>query len=231
MCDALRSVFLMGASEPEHCRRVQILVSGLLELPGNRTWEFVIWNAKQGWGQLGEGDGARSAGRCPTAVYGPISGRGTTGRDIWAGRMWKCGEFVAGPGESATERWFTLRSAGIQARNDGLLHHRMHADAGSAGPASLEPRSGQGDPGVWDALRFVFQGSSSEPEHSRLVQIVISKLPGMPGNRTWEFVIWSATLGMGQLVDGAARRQLRYGYGPGVAGRLGARRDPIDAWP
>ena len=113
----------------------------------------------------------------------------------------------------------------------GLLHHRMHADAGSAGPASLEPRSGQGDPGVWDALRFVFQGSSSEPEHSRLVQIVISKLPGMPGNRTWEFVIWSATLGMGQLVDGAARRQLRYGYGPGVAGRLGARRDPIDAWP
>ena len=57
--DALRFVFLMRASGPEHCRRVQIAVSKLPELPGNRTWEFVIWNAKQGLGQLGEGGTCR----------------------------------------------------------------------------------------------------------------------------------------------------------------------------
>ena len=70
---------------------------------------------------------------------GPISGRGTTERDIWAGRMWKCGVLVSGPGELARGCWFTLRSAGVPARDDRFLHHRRHAgvnaDAGLAGPA------------------------------------------------------------------------------------------------
>ena len=79
--------------------------------------------------------------------------------------MWQCGEFVAGPGESAQERWFTLRSAGILVRNDRFLHCRMHADADWAGPASLEPRIVQGDPGVCDTLRFGFLMGASEPEH------------------------------------------------------------------
>ena len=91
----------------------------------------------------------------------------------------------------------------------------MHADADWAGPASLEPRSGQGDPGVWDALRFGFLMGASEPEHCRRVEIVVGMLPELQGNRTWEFGSQRSNQGMGHLVDGAARRPLRYGYGPG----------------
>ena len=129
--------------------------------------------------------------------------------------MWQCGEFVAGPGESAPECWFTLRSAGILVRNDRFLHRRMHADADWAGPASLEPRIVQGDPGVCDTLRFGFLMGASEPEHCRRVEIVVGMLPELQGNRTWEFGSQRSNQGMGHLVDGAARRPLRYGYGPG----------------
>ena len=115
--DALRFVFLMGASGQEHCRRVQIAFSGLPELPGSRTWELVIWNAKQGLGQLGEGDGARSAGRCPTAVYGPISVRYRAGER--RGEMSEpagCGNV----GCSSPDRRIGHRSVGLQHGTWGL---------------------------------------------------------------------------------------------------------------
>ena len=52
--------------------------------------------------------------------------------------------------------------------------------------------------GGWDALRFVSLRESSEPEHCRRVQIVVGKLPGLPGNRTWAFGGWRSNQGMGQ---------------------------------
>ena len=60
MWDALRFVFLMRASEPEHCRRVQIAVSKLPSSPGNRTSAFGVWSSNQGMDQLGEGASRRS---------------------------------------------------------------------------------------------------------------------------------------------------------------------------
>ena len=68
---------------------------------------------------------------------------------------------------------------------------------------------------MWDALRFVFLMRASGPEHCRRVQIAVSKLPELPGNRTWEFGSQRSNQGMGHLVDGATRRPLRDGYGPG----------------
>ena len=134
--------------------------------------------------------------RRPTVVEVRTWGRGAMGPDSWAGRMWKCWVLVSGPGELAPEYWFTLRSAGIQAPDDRLLRHRIHADAGSAGPASLEPRSGQGDPVIWDALRSASLGRPSEPDHRLRVQVVVSLLPELPGDRTWEFGGWSPSQGM-----------------------------------
>ena len=58
--DALRFVFLMRVSEPEHCGRVQIAVSKLPSSPGNRTSAFGIWSSNQGMDQLGEGTSRRS---------------------------------------------------------------------------------------------------------------------------------------------------------------------------
>ena len=43
------------ASEPEHCRRVQIAISKLPSSPGNRTSAFGVWSSNQGMDQLGEG--------------------------------------------------------------------------------------------------------------------------------------------------------------------------------
>ena len=51
---------------------------------------------------------------------------------------------------------------------------------------------------MWDALRFVPLRESSEPEHSRSVQFVVSELPALPGNRTWAFGGWRSNQGMGQ---------------------------------
>ena len=58
--DALRFVFLMRASGPEHCRRVQIAVSKLPSSTGNRTSAFGVWSSNQGMDQLGEGASRRS---------------------------------------------------------------------------------------------------------------------------------------------------------------------------
>ena len=42
--DALRAVYLTEATEPEHCRRVQIVVGKLPGLP-DRTWAFGPWRS------------------------------------------------------------------------------------------------------------------------------------------------------------------------------------------
>ena len=162
------------ASEPEHCRRVQIVVSKLpdcrVTVPGNS----VFGSPPKAWASWGR---AAPAGRCWPDIGPRSAGERCLSRQDVA--MWGVRRRTGGVGAGVLVYVTVSRDSWY--RNDRLLHHRMHADAGSAGPASLEPRSGQGDPGVWDALRFVFQGSSSEPEHSRLVQIVISKLPGIAG--------------------------------------------------
>ena len=73
--------------------------------------------------------------------------------------------------------------------------------------------------GGWDALRFVSLTEATEPEHCRRVQIVVGKLPGLPGDRTGRTV-----LGVGPRP--AAQWSLRSGHGsaepwveiPGSAG-------------
>ena len=57
----------------------------------------------------------------------------------------------------------------------------------------------------WDALRFVSLTEATEPEHCRRVQIVVGKLPGLPGNRTWSFGPWRSNQGMGQHERGRQR--------------------------
>ena len=80
--DALRAVYLTEATEPEHCRRVQIVVGKLPGLPGNRTWSFGPWRSNQGMGQHErKGDEAPSAGRRPTVVAVRTWVRGAMGRD------------------------------------------------------------------------------------------------------------------------------------------------------
>ena len=48
---ALRFVSLTEATEPEHCGRIQIVVSKLQGLSENRTWAFGVWRSNQGTGQ------------------------------------------------------------------------------------------------------------------------------------------------------------------------------------
>ena len=67
--NALRFVFLTEATEPEHCRRVQIVVGKLPGLPGNRTWSFGPWRSSWAWASHREGgDEAPPRGRRPTVV-------------------------------------------------------------------------------------------------------------------------------------------------------------------
>ena len=103
--DASRFVPLRESSEPEHCRRVQIVVGKLPGLPGNRTWSFGGWRSKQGMGQMeGKGDEAPSAGRCPTIVR---SGHGSAGQgdmEMW-GVLPRTG--AVGPGSSPQARGLT----------------------------------------------------------------------------------------------------------------------------
>ena len=117
--DALRFVFLMGAPEPEHRNQsiADVSRSPSASCPAVRATvpRLSVFGA-------------------PTMAWA----LGAMGRDSWTGRMWKCGVLVSGPGELAPECWFTLRSAGIQVPDDRLLRHRIHADAGSAGPAPGE---------------------------------------------------------------------------------------------
>ena len=75
--DALRAVYLTEATEPEHCRRVQIVVGKLPGLP-DRTWAFGPWRSSWAWASHREGgDGAPNAGRRPTVVR---SGHGSAER-------------------------------------------------------------------------------------------------------------------------------------------------------
>ena len=60
--------------------------------------------------------------------------------------------------------------------------------------------------GGWDALRFVSLTEATEPEHCSRIQIVVGKLPGLPGDRTGRTV-----LEVGPRP--AARRSLRSGHG------------------
>ena len=116
--DALRFVFLMRASGPEHRNQSIADVSrspsaSCWSSPGNRTSAFGVWSSNQGMDQLGEGDGARSAGRCPLAVYGPISVR------YRAGERW--GRDVLGR-QDVEMRGVGLRTGGVGHRSVGSQH-------------------------------------------------------------------------------------------------------------
>ena len=140
--DALRFVSLTEATEPEHCRRVQIVVGKLPGLPGNRTWSFGPWRSNQGMGQH-EGKGGRAPpdGRCG-ADMGPRSDgtRFLSRQDVVMKGVRLRTQGVG------TEVFFTARDLGIEAMDDRLLHHCIHTGADGAGPAPGEPCVGRRDP-------------------------------------------------------------------------------------
>ena len=137
-------------SEPEHCRRVQIAVSGLLELPGNHTWEFVIWNVPSRAGARLEGRHRRSPIRwaVPDGRLWPdvsIAGE-RRGEMSGPAEMWKCGEFVNRTrGSRRRSVWFTLRSAGLTAF---LATDTLHPDSYSR-EYRLRRRGPQSDRADW----------------------------------------------------------------------------------
>ena len=132
-------VFLMGASEPEHCGRVQIAVSGLPELPGNRTWEFVIWNANQGMDQHGGGH-LPDGGLWPDMRSGHRALGAMESRDILSRQdveMWGVRRRTGRVGTGVLV--YVTVSGRFRHRDDRLLRHRRHAgvntDPDFAGPA------------------------------------------------------------------------------------------------
>ena len=115
--DALRFVFLMGASEPEHCRRVQIAVSKLPSSPGNPTSAFGVWSFNQGMDQLGEG---------------------TSRRSLWSGHgPWERWDVIPGPagcgnvGSSSPDPASWHRSVGLRSGQQGF-RYRMTGSSGTA---------------------------------------------------------------------------------------------------
>ena len=129
--DALRFGFPMRASEPEHCRRVEIVVSMLPGLPGTvpgiRCLAFQARHGPAGWRAVSDG-----------RLWPDIAPRsaGTRFLDRQDVEMWGIGLRTGGVGNGML---VCVKGPGITERSDRVIDLQIFTDADVPGTAFGEP--------------------------------------------------------------------------------------------